>query len=131
MIYALDTNIVVDLLRRRDDPLRAKYLSKRPSDYRIPEMVRAELLFGAQVSARPLENTEKICAFLAPLLTLPFSGDAITHYAEIRSALEKQGLPIGGNDLIIAATARAGNMILVTRNSSEFSRVPGLAVEVW
>jgi tRNA(fMet)-specific endonuclease VapC len=131
VIYALDANIVVELLRQRDPNLHDKYLANSPGDYRIPEMVRAELLFGAKVSARPEENTRTVKEFLAPILLLPFSGEAVEHYADIRSHLEKSGLPIGPNDLVIAATARAHNLVLITRNAGEFSRVPSLTVEYW
>jgi tRNA(fMet)-specific endonuclease VapC len=55
----------------------------------------------------------------------------VEHYADIRHALEKAGTPINPNDLIIAATARAAGVTLVTANVSEFSRVPGLKWEDW
>jgi tRNA(fMet)-specific endonuclease VapC len=50
---------------------------------------------------------------------------------EVRVALEKIGQPIGHNDLLIAAHARALGLTLVTDNVREFSRVPGLLVENW
>lgn len=131
MIRALDTNIVVDLLRGKDPELSARYLDGRPSDYAVPEMVRAELLLGALLSARPRENRISVEKFLAPLRLLPFAGEASVHWAEIRMALQTSGSPIGANDMVIAATARSAACTLVTRNTSEFSRVPGLAVEVW
>lgn len=131
MIRALDTNIVVDLLRGKDGELSARYLDGKPADYAVPEMVRAELLFGAMLSARPRENRAAVEKFLAPLRLLPFAGEATLHWAEIRLALQKSGTQIGANDLVIAATARAAACTLVTRNTSEFSRVPGLAVEMW
>lgn len=131
MIRALDTNVVVDLLRGKDAELSARYIAGRPSDYAVPEMVRAELLFGAMFSARPRENRAAVEKFLAPLRLLPFADDASVHWAEIRMALQASGAPIGANDMVIAATARATACTLVTRNTSEFSRVPGLAVEVW
>ncbi len=131
MIRALDTNIVVDLLRGKDGELSARYLDGKPADYAVPEMVRAELLFGAMLSARPRENRAAVEKFLAPLRLLPFAGEATLHWAEIRLALQKSGTQIGASDLVIAATARAAACTLVTRNTSEFSRVPGLAVEMW
>jgi tRNA(fMet)-specific endonuclease VapC len=131
MIRALDTHIVVDLLRGKDGELSARYLDGKPADYAVPEMVRAELLFGAMLSARPRENRAAVEKFLAPLRLLPFAGDAPVHWAEIRLALQKSGMQIGANDLVIAATARAAACTLVTRNTSEFSRVPGLALEMW
>lgn len=66
-----------------------------------------------------------------PLLLLPFAGEAAEHYADIRSLPQKQGNPIGPNDLVIAATARVHGLPLATRNSAEFSRVPLLRVESW
>jgi tRNA(fMet)-specific endonuclease VapC len=131
MIFALDTNIVVELLRQRDPTLIEKYLSKNPCDYSVPEMVRAELLFGAKMSAKADGNRQTVERFLAPLQLLPFHGDAVEHYADIRAHLEKAGKSIGPNDLVIAATARANGHTLITRNTSEFIRVPALAVEVW
>jgi len=53
------------------------------------------------------------------------------HYGAIRAALEKQGTPIGANDLMIAAHARALHAVCVTGNVAEFSRVSGLKVENW
>lgn len=131
MIHALDTNIIVDLLRKRDRALSEKYLSRAPREYAVPEMVRAELLFGAQVSARATENRRAVEKFLSPLRLLAFEGQAVEHYAEIRAHLEKSGNSIGPNDLVIAAIARSNGHTLVTRNTSEFLRVPALAVEEW
>jgi tRNA(fMet)-specific endonuclease VapC len=131
MIRALDTNIIVDLLRGKDEQLAARFLESRPADYAVPEMVRAELLFGALSSSRPKENRRVVEKFLAPLRLMAFGGDACVHWAEIRAALQRAGTQIGPNDTVIAATARAASCTLVTRNTSEFARVPGLAVEVW
>ena len=66
-----------------------------------------------------------------PLLSLPFAGEAAEHHADIRSLLQKQGNPIGPNDLVIAATERSLGLPLVTSNTAEFSRVPQLRVESW
>ena len=131
MICALDTNIIVELLRNRDPALSEKYLSKNPRNYSVPELVRAELLFGARVSAKAADNRRAVEMFLSPLRLLPFQGEAAEHYAEIRAHLEKSGISIGPNDLVIAATARANGHTLITRNTSEFLRVPALAVEAW
>ena len=131
MNYALDTNIIVDLLRGRDKGLCQRYLEGSPQDYFVPEMVRAELLFGAVLSSHPATNISAVEKFLAPLQLLPFSGKSAEHYAAIRLHLHSLGKPIGPNDLIIAATARAHTLTLITRNTKEFSRVPKLFVEEW
>lgn len=70
-------------------------------------------------------------AVLAALEIAPFEADADRHYATIRRALQRKGMPIGANDLLIAAHARALDAVCVTDNVSEFKRVPGLKVENW
>ena len=52
-------------------------------------------------------------------------------YAVVRAALEKKGEPIGSEVLVIGATALAGGATLVTNNTREFRRIPGLRVEDW
>jgi tRNA(fMet)-specific endonuclease VapC len=47
----------------------------------------------------------------------------------VRAAIESAGTPIGTMDLLIAAIALANDLVLVTHNTKEFSRVPGLHVE--
>jgi tRNA(fMet)-specific endonuclease VapC len=68
---------------------------------------------------------------LEVLDVLPLDIDTDSHYAEIRVKLEAAGTPIGPNDLLIAAHARSLDLILVSANVREFSRVPGLSVENW
>lgn len=62
---------------------------------------------------------------------LPYDGDCGRHYGEIRVGLELSGTPIGAMDLLIAAHARAAGLTLVTHNTRQFTRVPGLLVEDW
>lgn len=94
-------------------------------------VVRAELLFGARASQRPAENLRRVEAFWRHLVSLPFDDEAADHAGEIRGRLKSLGKPIGPNDLLISAVARSRGLIVVTRNDREFSRVLGLAVEVW
>jgi tRNA(fMet)-specific endonuclease VapC len=103
----------------------------KPSRIKVPEMVRAELLFGVSKSSRKMAALSAVQAFLEPYELLPFAGDAAEHYADIRGRLEKKGKVIGPADLIIATTARATGAVLVTHNTKEFSRVPGLQIEDW
>jgi tRNA(fMet)-specific endonuclease VapC len=70
-------------------------------------------------------------AILDALAVLPLEAGADRHYGEIRAHLERLGRPIGANDLLIAAHARAAGLQLVTRNLDEFARVPGLKVKDW
>ena len=57
--------------------------------------------------------------------------DVGEHYGDIRATLERAGTPIGNNDLWIAAHARALDVTLISNNTSEFERVPGLRLENW
>lgn len=131
MIYSLDTNVIVRALRGQSETIKDRVIAEGPERVVVPEMVRAELLTGARKSARPDENTRLVERFLEPLDLLAFGGDAPEHYADIRVRLEREGSPIGPNDLIIAATTRAFGAILVTANLKEFRRVPGLSCEDW
>ena len=94
-------------------------------------MVKAELLLGARRSTRVEENLQRLKQFFAPLDSLPFDDLCAEHYAVIRADLLAQGKPIGPNDLLIAAIARAHDAVLVTHNSGEFGRVIGLRMEDW
>ncbi len=68
---------------------------------------------------------------LSTLNILPLEPPADRHYGTIRQELARQGIPIGSNDLLIAAHALALDLTVVTANAREFSRVPGLRVENW
>jgi len=98
---------------------------------RIPAIVAAELVHGAEKSANPANNMEQVKKFLIPFEIAPFDIWAAHSYGKIRSSLEKRGEIIGPNDLIIAATVLSQNGILVTNNTKEFARVENLALEDW
>ena len=52
-------------------------------------------------------------------------------YATIRTQLERKGTPLGGNDLLIATHALNLDLILVTDNIREFTRILDLKIENW
>lgn len=131
MQFCLDTNTCVDALRGRHRAMVERFGRYVPQDFSVPAIVRAELLLGALRSRDPLRTREAVEAFLAPYELLPFDRNAAGHYAEVRHDLEIRGLPIGPNDLVIAATARSRNLTLITHNTGEFGRVRGLAIEDW
>lgn len=92
---------------------------------------RPELLYGARRSQRAEANLQLLKAFFAPLQSLPFDDDCAEHYGQIHADLLTQGKPIGPNDTLIAAIARAHDAILITHNTGEFGRVAGLRLEDW
>lgn len=131
MIYLLDSNVCVHLLNGRHTTLIQRLRQYDPRQTVLCSMVKAELLRGALRSQRVELNLERLAIFFAPLKSLPFDDNAAEHFARIGAELLKRGTPIGPNDLVIAATAQANQVTLVTHNTAEFSRVPGLRLEDW
>jgi tRNA(fMet)-specific endonuclease VapC len=128
--YLLDTNIVIYVLKRRPVEVLATF-NANASRMAISSITLAELLHGAEKSSRVSENLSVIEDFCSRLDVLSYGAKAAQHYGAIRAALEKQGQPIGVNDLHIAGHARSEGLVLVTNNASEFARVPALEVENW
>jgi tRNA(fMet)-specific endonuclease VapC len=128
--YMLDTNLCIRILRDRPQNLRARFNAEADA-LCISTIILAELLHGAEKSARPVENRHKVEQFTARLEVLPFDDKAAAHAANIRAVLERQGLPIGGYDLLIAGHARSLSLIIITGNLREFRRVEGLRAEDW
>jgi len=128
--YLLDTNIVIYVLKRRPIEVLATF-NANASRMAISSITLAELLHGAEKSTRMSENLAAIEDFCSRLDVLPYGAKAAQHYGAIRAVLEKQGQPIGVNDLHIAGHARSEGLTLVTNNTSEFVRVPALEVENW
>lgn len=131
MIYLLDTNVCIHLLNQRHTPIAQRFRQHNPADIALCSVVKAELFDGAQRSQRREANLQTLRTFFAPLASLTFDDAAAEHYGQIRADLLAQGLPIGANDFLIAAIARAHDATLVTHNTAEFSRVPGLRLEDW
>jgi len=102
-----------------------------PNNIKIPSIVKAELLYGAEKSQHKAKNLANINRFLEPFEIIPFDDDCSIIYSKIRSAMELRGAIIGPNDYIIAATVLAKNGILVTNNTKEFERVKSLKIENW
>jgi tRNA(fMet)-specific endonuclease VapC len=131
MIYLLDTNVCVQYLRGRNPSVLDRLQRTPPGDVRLCSVVKAELFLGALRSAKPEQNRAKVDAFIRPYESLPFDDAAAEIQAQIRHELETAGTPIGPYDLQIAALALAHGHTLVTHNTGEFSRVPGLLIEDW
>ena len=94
-------------------------------------ITEAELRVGADKSTDPPKNHSRISALLTMIPSMPFQSNAASEYGKLRAHLEKAGRRIGPNDTLIAAHALACQGTLVSRNISEFSRVPGLSLANW
>lgn len=131
MIYLLDSNVWITFLRNPHSPVVPRLQARLPAELRTCSVVVAELYYGCLRSAKPVGNRTKIDALIAPYLCLPFDETAADRFAVVRSHLETLGTPIGPYDLQIAAIALANGCTLVTHNTLEFNRVPGLLLDDW
>jgi tRNA(fMet)-specific endonuclease VapC len=130
MRYLLDTNVVSDLVRQPGGRIAARIAEVGESAICTSVIVAAELRYGAEKRNSP-RLTRQVKAVLQAMLVLPIEPPVDERYGELRYHLEERGTPIGGNDLLIAAHALVLGICLVTDNTREFSRVPGLIVENW
>jgi tRNA(fMet)-specific endonuclease VapC len=131
MPYLLDANTCIQHLRRRSSAITAKLDMLQATNIRLCSVVRAELISGALRSAQPVYNRALVEHYCGRFISLPFDDRAADVYADIRNHLATTGQLIGPNDLLIAAIAVANQCTLVTHNTREFGRVPGLVIEDW
>ncbi len=131
MRYLLDTNTCIRYINGRAPRIRDHVRSKSYSDIVVSAITKGEMYYGSIKSQEPEQSRAKQDDFLRQFDSLPFDDDAAEEYGSIRAYLEKQGQPIGKHDMLIAAIARAQGLIVVTHNTREFDRIPGLNVEDW
>ncbi len=131
MKYLLDTNTCIRFINGRSPSIRAKMLTIDDVEIAISTIVQAEMYAGSAKSQTLRRSREIQEEFFQRFVTISFDTPSARIYGDIRGHLEAQGTPIGGNDLLIAATALAHSLILITHNTREFRRVPGLKLEDW
>jgi tRNA(fMet)-specific endonuclease VapC len=130
----LDTNAWIDHLRRGPrSNVTAELAGASPGSVFLCSIVVGELLYGAFHSgpAHRVNNLALIASLRQHFVSLPFNDRSAEEYGRARAHLATIGMPIGPNDLIVAAIALAHGCTLVTNNTQEFSRVPGLLLEDW
>ncbi|MFN7882363.1 MAG: type II toxin-antitoxin system VapC family toxin [bacterium] len=107
-----------------------RFKQHRLGDIGVCSVVAAELAYGVAKSGSA-RNREALQLFLAPLVILPFDEAAAWAYGQLRADLARLGTPIGSMDTLIAAHAISQQALLVTNNTREFARVPGLRLDNW
>lgn len=128
--YLLDTNILSDLVHQPQGTVATQIAAAGEETVCTSIIVAAELRFGATKSgSRKL--ADRVDLILSAVEILPLEAPADHHYGKLRHHLTIQGTPIGPNDMLIAAHALSAGLTVVTANTGEFSRVPGLNVENW
>jgi tRNA(fMet)-specific endonuclease VapC len=130
MRYLLDTNVISDMIRHPRGIVAQRVRDVGAESLCTSIVVAAELRYGAAKKGST-QLTKRVEEVLGLLDVIAFEAPMDATYALLRTALEKQGRPIGGNDLIIAAQALALGYAVVTDNEREFSGIEGLACENW
>lgn len=130
LAWMLDTNTLFDLIKNPQGSVARRLAVVDPGSVCTSIVVACELRFGAQRkgSAQLSSRVDDLLPAM-PVLALDVAADH--HYADIRDALQRAGTPIGSNDVLIAAHARAQGLVVVTHKLRVFERVPGLVVEDW
>ena len=126
----LDTNICIYIINAKPPAVLACFQQYRMGDIGLCSVVAAELALGVAKSGSA-RNRQALEMFLAPLIILPFDAAAVWFYGDLRTDLERQGTPIGSLDTMIAAHALSQQALLVTNNTREFAKVPGLRLDNW
>ena len=126
-----DTNAWIALMNARQSAAKSRMQSQSSADIFLCDIVKAELYYGAYRSARRDKNMEVLEQLFSAFASLSFDGAAARVCGRIRAGLAAVGTPIGPYDLQIASIALVRDLIVVTHNTREFYRVPGLKVEDW
>ncbi|MCP4351150.1 MAG: type II toxin-antitoxin system VapC family toxin [Desulfobacterales bacterium] len=131
MNYLIDTNICIYIMNQRPASVIDKFKTMAPGDIGISSITVSELQYGVAKSNRKSENARRLSEFLLPFDILPYDSKAASVYGRIRSQLEDAGQTIGPLDMLIGAHALSQNLIIVTNDTKEFSRIDRLTVENW
>jgi tRNA(fMet)-specific endonuclease VapC len=129
MRYLLDANVVIGLLNDATSKLAQRARREKPADIAISAIVAHELFYGAFKSRRATQNVALIDSL--QFVVLEFDKEDARQAGEVRALLASRGAPIGPYDVLIAGQAKARNLTLVTHNTDEFGRVPGLRFDDW
>jgi tRNA(fMet)-specific endonuclease VapC len=129
-MYVLDTNTLIYFFKGIGN-VSNHLFDVPPKDIGIPSIVLFELEVGIAKSSSPQERQTQLKNFASIVSLLPFGFSEAGISASIRANLEQQGNSIGPYDVLIAGTAIANKGILVTHNTSEFSRIQGLRLVDW
>lgn len=127
----LDTDTCIALIRQQPEKALRRLHSKGASQVGISSITLSELAFGAARSSRPEQASLALQEFLLQLEVAAYDERAALEYGAVRAALTASGTPIGPLDTLIAAHARSLDLVLVTHNTREFSRVPQLRIDDW
>ncbi len=131
MNYLLDTNICIYIMNKRPAKVIKRFKQYELGEIGLSTVTLSELKYGVAKSTNRKLNLQRLYEFINPLQILAYDEKASDAYGDIRHELEKFGQPIGPLDTLIAAHALSRDLVLVTNNDREFSRIEKLKVENW
>ena len=133
MTLSLDTNVAVDLLRRRETQVRERFGDALASGEPVVLSAVAlyELAHGVRRSDRPDVEVRALDALLADLTVVDFDASDALVAGSVRHQLETPGLPVGVADMLIAGQAVNRGWTVVTHDVAHFGRVQGLTLIDW
>ncbi|MDZ7324076.1 tRNA(fMet)-specific endonuclease VapC [Kosakonia sacchari] len=128
--FMLDTNICIFTIKNKPEIVRQAF-NQHNGQMCISSVTLMELIYGAEKSAIPEKNLRVVEGFMARLEVLPYGIDAAVHTGQLRAELARAGTPVGPYDAMIGAHARSLGLVLVSNNTREFARIPGLRLQDW
>ncbi|MCL6743177.1 tRNA(fMet)-specific endonuclease VapC [Kosakonia sp. R1.Fl] len=128
--FMLDTNICIFTIKNKPEIVRQAF-NQHNGQMCISSVTLMELIYGAEKSAIPERNLRVVEGFMARLEVLPYGIDAAVHTGQLRAELARAGTPVGPYDAMIGAHARSLGLVLVSNNTREFVRIPGLRLQDW
>ena len=130
-MFLLDTNICIYAINGRHPMLSEKLLSIHPSEIFISSITVGEMEYGAAKSHWGERTKQIMHAFLANYDILPFTDQDAALFGAFRAQLESAGITAGVLDVMIAAQGVSNNLTVVTHNTREFIRIPGIKLDDW
>ena len=130
-MYLLDTKICIYIIKKKPSDVLKTLKTKSKKDIYISSITIAELEYGITKSKFPEKNRIALIEFLSIFHILPFDDSDAVYFGIIKTDLERKGLIIGPMDLLLAAQAKAKELIFITNNIKEFERVEGLKIKNW
>ncbi len=131
MRFMLDTDLCIALIKRKPGSILRRLTALAPGEAGLSAVTLAELRYGVAKSAQKDKNGLALDEFLLPLEVADFDEAAAEVYGAVRAGLEKAGTPIGPLDTQIGAHALSRGITVVSHNTREFRRIPGLTVVDW
>ncbi len=131
MRYLLDTCAVSDFAQGQPEVL-ARVKATAPDELAASVLTEMEVAYGLLLNPKLARRLKPVMdAFFGAIRVLPYDRKAAEATAIARAYLKRRGRPIGAYDVLIAGTALAHELVLVTSNVREFKQVEGLGIEDW